>query len=624
MDQNLAADMRAETNWGTQMNISSVAPGNMPRPLYLLHEVITHRQLSPLFQPVIDLKNNIIFGHEGLIRGPVNSDLHAPLELFKAAREYKVAYEIEHLSRQIVLELFASQQHSGKLFINISPEILVQPGSSRGATLAYIHKLGLNPNNVIIELTESSPTFDYVLLRQAVDHYRSLGFEIAIDDLGEGFSSLRLWSELRPDYVKIDKHFIQGIDTDPIKLEFVRSIQQIAENSGGKVIAEGIETQTQLAMIKDLGVAYGQGYFLGRPAPNLVQELTPELRQVLNKKNITVPISANTALSKRDTLAKLIDYVTPVASLTTVEEIYELFEKNPRSYSLPVVDNDLPVGMISRHTIFDRLSRQYARELYAKKPCSIFMDKQPLIVEKSMSLQAISNLITNMEPHHLSNGFIITEAGHYLGVSSGHALLREITRMQINAARYANPLTLLPGNVPINEHMDRLLEHGISSWACYCDLDNFKPFNDVYGFRRGDELIQYTGKLLQSHVQPELDFVGHIGGDDFIVLFQSEDWEIRCRKILHALQAVMPDFYDAADRTAGGIYSEDRQGNRIFHSFATMSMGIVRIDSMLFRSHHEISAAIAVAKKQAKATKGNSLFLERRISATETADMRST
>ena len=590
--------------------------------LALLRDILMQRRLSAVFQPVIDLKQNGIYGHEGLIRGPAGTALQAPLELFGAARQHALAGEIERLSRQVVLEDFATAGPAGKLFINVSPELLIQPGASKGATLAYIHKLGLNPGNVIIELTESSPTFDYPLLRQAVDHYRSFGFEIALDDLGEGFSSLRLWSELRPDYIKIDKHFIQGIDTDAVKLEFVRSIQQIAENSGGRIIAEGIETQAQLAIVRDLGVAYGQGYFLGRPEARLLEALSPELMSILSKKNITVPISGNAALNQRDNLRRLIEYLAPVSSSTTVEEIYAHFERDPRRYALPVVDRGLPVGMISRHTIFDKLSRQYARELYARKPCSIFMDRQPLVVEKTMSLQAISNLITNMEPYHLSNGFIITEGGRYLGVSSGHALLREITQMQINAARYANPLTLLPGNVPINEHMDRLLEHGVNSWACYCDLDNFKPFNDIYGFRRGDELIQYTGRLLQSHVQSELDFVGHIGGDDFIVLFQSEDWEVRCRRILAALESAMPDFYDPADRARGGIHSEDRRGHRLFHPFVTMSMGIVRIDGVLFSSHHEISAAIAGAKKQAKASCGNSLFLERRVSVEHVATTR--
>ena len=86
------------------------------------------------------------------------------------------------------------------------------------------------------------------------------------------------------------------------------------------------------------------------------------------------------------------------------------------------------------------------------------MDKTTLIVESTISFHELSALITQMEPHHLSHGFIITDHGKYLGLGSGHALLREITEMQISAASYANPLTLLPGNVPINEHIDRMLE----------------------------------------------------------------------------------------------------------------------------------------------------------------------
>lgn len=584
---------------------------DLDEPLRVLTRIIEFRQLHALFQPIVDINQGLIYGHEGLIRGPLNSDLYAPLSLFKMAAQYQLSYEMEQLSRQVVLESFVTFRHPGKLFINISPEILVDPRSIRGATLNYMQKLGLDPSNVIIELTESSPTYDYELLKQAANHYRSLGFEIAIDDLGEGFSSLRLWSELRPDYIKVDKHFIQDIDTDPVKLEFMRSIQQIAENSGGKVIAEGIETQAQLSVIKDLKIAYGQGYFLGRPGSSTAYELSPALHEILNRKNISVPAS-NSALIKKDSLTKLISYIVPVSPATSLEEIYVMFEKNPRLYSIPVVDQLKPVGIISRYTVFDRLAKKFARELYGKKPCTSCMDHDPLVVEKTMSLQAISNLITNMEPYHLSNGFIITDSGNYLGVSSGHALLREITQMQINAARYANPLTLLPGNVPINEHMDKLLESGIPSWACYCDLDNFKPFNDVYGFRRGDEVIQFTGKLLQVNLQPELDFVGHVGGDDFILLFQSEDWRDRCRKILRNLEIAIPDFYNVDDVRAGGINCEDRQGNKVFHPFISMSIGAVRIDPETYKSHHEISAAITMAKKMAKSIKGNSLFLERR------------
>src|SRR5471032_1495056 len=233
-----------------------------------LQDIIARRQLSALFQPIIDLRSGAVIAYEGLIRGPSDSPLHAPLNLFKAARAYQLTVEVEHLCRRVVLERFAEMALPGKLFLNVSPDCLLQRDARHGKTLEALAEIGIHPDRIIIELTENQPTYDYEAMREAVLHYRNMGFQIAIDDRGEGFSSLRLWSELRPEYVKIDMHFIQGINADPVKLQFVRSIQEIAEKSNTLVIAEGIETQAELLVLRDVGVAFGQGYHLGRPHAN--------------------------------------------------------------------------------------------------------------------------------------------------------------------------------------------------------------------------------------------------------------------------------------------------------------------------------------------------------------------
>ena len=225
-----------------------------------LVRIIEQREVVPNFQPIISMVTGEIFAYEGLIRGPSNSSLHSPLSLFKAAGQFGLLLEVEKLCRQVILEAFVRLQLAGKLFLNVSPECLLDSNFKNGETLDFMRSIGLEPHRVVIELTESQPTFDYSLLLEAVRHYRSMGLEIAIDDLGEGFSSLRLWFELRPEYVKVDQHFIQNINQDPIKLQFVRSIQQIAENSNTRIIAEGIETHAELMIIKDLGILFGQGY----------------------------------------------------------------------------------------------------------------------------------------------------------------------------------------------------------------------------------------------------------------------------------------------------------------------------------------------------------------------------
>jgi GGDEF domain-containing protein len=265
--------------------------------------------------------------------------------------------------------------------------------------------------------------------------------------------------------------------------------------------------------------------------------------------------------------------------------------------------------------MIDHFARPYQRELYGKKSCRQFMDAKPLIADKDTSLQDLSYRMVESAAHHLFNGFIITEHGRYLGMGTGHDLMREITQMQIHAARYANPLTQLPGNVPINEHIDRLLESGTRFWVCYCDLDHFKPFNDVYGYRRGDDVIQMTGRILSAHCDPDRDFIGHIGGDDFMLLFQSEDWEARCRAILADFEASVLDYYSLEDRDRGGYISEDRQGKKVFYSLMSLSLGTIRVEPHQYYSHHQIATQASDAKKQAKKIHGSSLFVDRRQTA---------
>src|SRR5512143_2809555 len=253
-----------------------------------LREIIDQRRLNALLQPIIDLKSGEFLGYEGLIRGPADSPLHSPINLFGAAAQQGLQLELEMLARQTVLEAFAKLNLPGNLFLNVSPQTMTHPSFKNGQTLAFLRQLGIAPERVIIEITENQPTFDFEGMRSALLHYRSMGFKIAIDDLGEGFSSLRLWSELRPEYIKIDMHFVQGVDRDPIKLQFLKSIQHIAESCGTQVIAEGVETEAELRVVKDIGIMLGQGYFIARPSPTPPLLASTETSSIINSSNIAV------------------------------------------------------------------------------------------------------------------------------------------------------------------------------------------------------------------------------------------------------------------------------------------------------------------------------------------------
>ena len=574
-----------------------------------LQDILDKRNLSALFQPIMDISGGTFFGFGGLIRGPADSPLHSPINLFAAAKQQGLSLEIEMLCRQIVLESFAAQNLPGNLFLNISPDALAHPSFKDGQTLTYLKGLGIDPQRVIIEITENQPTFDFAGMRNALLHYRNMGFRIAMDDLGEGFSSLRLWSELRPEYVKIDMHFVQGVNTDPLKQQFIRSIQGIALSSGTQVIAEGIETDAEFRVIRDIGIACGQGYFIARPSP--IPPLNPpaEVGCLVNT-NYTVeqPYSNKRSI----TTDALLRHVEPFDPDTESEKVLALFSANKNLQAIPVVRHGRPIGLISRYEFVDRFAKPFSHELLGKKPCKDMMNAEPLLVEKSTPLHELGNFLSESGIRHFTDGFIITEQGRYIGLGTGQDLLREITNAQIETARYANPLTLLPGNVPINEHIDFLLHSGKSFAVCYCDLDNFKPYNDVYGYRKGDEMIQFTGKLLGHVCDMQRDFIGHIGGDDFILVLQSADWEKRCYQALTSFAQTSLVLIEERHCSIGGYSSEDRQGRIVHHPLPTLSIGAIWAAAGLFHSHHEIAEAAAVAKKMAKKKPGNSLFIERR------------
>jgi len=574
-----------------------------------LQDILNQRSLSALFQPIMNISDGTFLGFEGLIRGPADSTLHSPINLFAAAKQQGLSLEIEMLCRQIVLESFAAQSLPGNLFLNVSPDALTHPSFKNGQTLGYLENLGIDPKRVIIEITENQPTFDFEGMRNALFHYRSMGFQIAMDDLGEGFSSLRLWSELRPEFVKIDMHFVQGVNADPLKQQFLRSIQGIALSSGTQVIAEGIETAAEFRVIRDIGIACGQGYFIARPTPTPPLNPPAEVGCLIGKN-----YAAEQPYGSKRSIAveALLRYIEPVQPDTEIEKIYTCFSANKDLRAIPVVRHGRPVGLINRYEFVDSFAKPFRRELLGKKPCEDMMNTEPLLVEKSTPIHELSNFLSESGIKHFTDGFIITEQGRYIGLGTGQDLLREITNAQIETARYANPLTLLPGNVPINEHIDFLLHSGKSFAVCYCDLDNFKPFNDVYGYRKGDEMIQFTGKLLNHACDPQHDFIGHIGGDDFILVMQSRDWEKRCNQSLASFAQTALMLLEEKHRSAGGYSSEDRQGRIIHHPLPTLSIGVVWVAAESFHSHHEIAEAATVAKKMAKKKPGNSLFIERR------------
>lgn len=564
-----------------------------------LRRLIEFKLLTPVFQPIVAVKNPRIIGYEALIRGPSDSPLHKPDALFAVARECRQLAALEFACREVSCERFASLDLPGKLFLNMSPISFTDSQYRDGVTREILQRVGLSAERLVFELTESQPLDELDLLCAASDHFRRQGFAVALDDLGAGYAGLRVWSELCPDYVKIDRHFISGIDKDPVKREFVRAMLDIAHRIGHKAIAEGIETEAEFNTLITMGVEYAQGFFIAHPQASPIIELP----STINK-------SASKSVRRyqdhfTSTVREIVMDSVQVAPDMTAEAVVKMFRADVRLTCVPVVDGDIPLGMINRVEILNIFSRRFSHELHAQKSIREFISPLSIIVDVSTDLKVVGQLISEDPDQNLSVDFIVSENNTYLGVGKVRDLLRAITEEKLRVARHSNPLTQLPGNVPLYEWVDHLLLHKKEFVVAYCDINHFKPFNDAFGYSAGDEAIVCLSRILCDCVDMRSDFIGHVGGDDFILVLSSNDWRQRCEAILNrfadASRQLLP-----VEQTE--YWSVDRQGQRQKYGALTLAIGCVSPDLDLCKTHHQVSQLLAEAKHSAKMQGGNNLF----------------
>ena len=564
-----------------------------------LQRLMDEGGLSAVFQPLVDLRNGTVYGHEALIRGPVGGPLHMPGVLFECASIESILMEFELKCVDVILTQWFEAGQSGTLFVNLSADALVRVAAT--VLPRMLASSGVDPRKLVIELTEHDRPTDPQALVRTVKALSATGVRLALDDFGDGHSNLRRWAELKPQFVKLVKFFTRDLAGNMESFEMVRAVVAMSEAFGTALVAEGIESGDDLRTLRDLGVAFGQGYFLGRPAtPAVAVPLADAVDVLKDRRTVAVPVLSQ--LARPSILRNLTLLKAPaIAPGTTNEEVAAIFQEQPELHALAVVDHGRPVALVNRREFTDHYARLYFREVHGRKPCIGHANRTPRVIELDGDVSELMGILTSEDQRYLSEGFVVAEHGVYLGLGTGEQLVRAVTETRIEAARHANPLTFLPGNIPISVHIERLLASGIGFVAGYADLNDFKPFNDHYGYWRGDEVIRTVARLLVAHCNVRVDFVGHVGGDDFIVLFQGNDWEVKCRSVIDEFARQAVDLYDEADRLAGGIHAEDRHGAMRFYPCTTLCIGAVQIAPGTCRTVEDVATEAARAKHGAKA-----------------------
>lgn len=568
-----------------------------------LERIIRNREIRTVFQPVVSLTEGAVIGYEALSRGPAGSPLERPDKLFQLANQCGLTWELEFLCRVKALEKIRGLAASQMVFLNIDPKSINDQRFRKGLTKEVLSRYGLDETKVIFEITEKTAIEDYKAFRRILENYTSQGYKIAIDDTGSGYSGLKMLAQIYPHYIKVDMELVRDIDKDGFKQAIMKALYDFAVMTNSKIVAEGIETEDELATLIDIGVPYGQGYYLQKPAAGFA-DISPEVRAFIISRHeqkrreifhnsLTTPIGE---IVRRDS------FFSPDAP---GHEALDFFNNHPNILGVPVVKERRPVGLLMKNRFLANLATQYGVAVYMHRPIGLLMDRRPLVVEYDTPLEQVAKSALARTDDNIYDYILVVKGGDYYGTTTIKRLLEKVFQLELNRAKHSNPLTGLPGNVIIEEKLKQIIADGAAYAVLYFDLDNFKAYNDVYGFENGDKLLCATAQLIGRNLelaglgQP---FLGHIGGDDFIAVVHTRDVEPFCRRMISAFDSRVQDFYSEEDRRNGHILTANRHGVVEQYPLVALSIAVVTNQSRLHRSPEEIGEAAAQVKKECKKT----------------------
>ncbi|WP_226583857.1 EAL domain-containing protein [Halobacillus litoralis] len=254
---------------------------SFPISIQHLYERICHPELADIIhegnfvahlQPIMNMKSNEVYGYEALLRTKeykVN-----PGQLFAYASRSGLQSMLDQKARRAAVKAKSKYLVQGqKIFINFLPSTIYVPEFCLKHTFQIVEEFGISPSDLVFEVVETEKITDVQHLKSILDTYKSSGMKVALDDVGTGYSTLEMLSLLQPDYVKIDRSYVQDCHTNARNQEFLYKVMNHADQLGIDVLAEGIETKEEWDWLQELGADYGQGYYIGRPQAEPEKEL---------------------------------------------------------------------------------------------------------------------------------------------------------------------------------------------------------------------------------------------------------------------------------------------------------------------------------------------------------------
>lgn len=564
-----------------------------------LKEIIEKNDLKTVFQPIISLQNGRIIGYEALTRGPIDSKYRNPEILFEDAKQSNLLWDLEILCRANAIEAFSGFNSDKFLFLNVDPEIIRDKHFIKGLTKELLSEYNINPMNLIFEITEKTSINDYENFNEVINYYKSQGYKIAIDDVGTGYSGLTTIANTRPYYIKIDKSLIKGISFDNFKKSIVKALVEFVNTANAKIIAEGIEDEVDLYTLIEIGVHYGQGYYIARPS-NYVVDSVDLISERIIEKNLKMKKNNFSSCASVE-IGEIAREDKGIFPLLPCSELYKFFKDNPNVQGIPVVNAHKKIeGLVMNSSFLSMVGTQYGWSVFMKRPVQLVMDLNPLVVDYHTSLDKVSKIVVSREESKLYDYILVEKDNKYYGVVPIATLLEKTMEHELRIAKYSNPLTGLPGNVVIEDTISRMISEKNDFSLLYFDINDFKAYNDTYGFEKGDKVLIFAAGIIKKYVSSFKDsFVGHVGGDDFVAIVKDQNIKELCKKITDDFDCKISNFYSEDHKSKGYIRCKNRKNKDENYSLMSISIAVIQ-NIEHYESIFDLTETAAKVKKYCK------------------------
>ncbi|WP_150525540.1 GGDEF domain-containing protein [Roseibium sediminis] len=555
---------------------------------------------SIVFHPLADTSSGVVYGYRADLAGSDGQTGSLITKLWNQAAGSNALPEFELDFIRLAIESFQTlgAARGTKLFVPFDGRALGLDHDPRSTLPQAISQAGLAPANIVLDLASDRMGPRCEVMEHSLALLRQSGLPISLAQFGSGNSDLQQLHDLSPDFVTIDRYILDGIETSPRKRLLLTSVTSLARVLGARIVAEDIQTEREYKICRDAGCDLVQGTFIADPVHSRPQS------RLFYEHLRTGTFQERRRREEQNIHRELVQAHT-IRFDASIRDLLNLVVACEDQSVIPVVDdNQEPRGLIHERDLKAYLYgtdiHERDRDQALEMPLQNFIRSCPIADIDSDANTLLLTFAASLE----SDGIVITENFRYAGFLSATSLLKIIHEKRLLEAQDQNPLTRLPGNAAVARFLIEAADKTDTlRHLCYLDFDNFKPFNDRYGFRQGDRAILMFGELLQRTVNISNCFHGHIGGDDFFVGLVGQSRETvleHMEKLKTAFRRDIESFYSPEDRARGHIVSRDRFGVEREFPLLDCSVSVLSIPPGLSLHPDQLNREIACLKGDAK------------------------